>query len=64
MALMCLHKAMQDAMSGSSFDDPIHEQDAKHLRMYESIEITKYVLPVAMRLGDTPVLIPNTMVKT
>ena len=28
---------------------------------YQSI--TK-ILPVAMRLGDTPVLIPNTMVKT
>ena len=23
-----------------------------------------FIFPVAMRLGDTPVLIPNTMVKT
>ena len=27
-------------------------------------ETHNFILPVAMRLGDTPVLIPNTMVKT
>ena len=27
-------------------------------------ETNNLIFPVAMRLGDTPVLIPNTMVKT
>ena len=29
-----------------------------------SMATNQRILPVAMRLGDTPVLIPNTMVKT
>ena len=34
---------------------------AKRIAIRETNNLT---FPVAMRLGDTPVLIPNTMVKT
>ena len=63
MTLLCMHRAMEDAMSGSSFDDHVHEQDRRSANAAYRLIITKH-FPVAMRLGDTPVLIPNTMVKT
>ena len=53
-------------MDGSSFDE-LNRSDNRLKIDYSPVEgdfRDNFILAVAMRLGDTPVLIPNTMVKT
>ena len=43
---------------------PVHERSTKCVANDRNCEIDNYTFPVAMRPGETPVPIPNTMVKT